>query len=64
MVTAQGDVHRRCDIRDLDGGGAVDGGPVPELAVAVPAPALHRAVRQQGTRMSCSQSDPRRVRDV
>ena len=50
--------------RHLHGGGALGGGPVPELAVAVVAPALHRAVRQQGTRVRMTQSDARRRRDA
>ena len=37
---------------------------VPELAVAVEAPALHRAVRQQGTRVVATHSDASRVRDA
>ena len=36
----------------------------PELAVKVVAPAHHRAVRQQGTRVRMTQSDARRRRDA
>jgi hypothetical protein len=48
--------------RHLNGGGALGGGPVPELAFAVPAPALHLAVGQQGTRVVATEGDARRLR--
>ena len=46
MADAESDALSIRDARDLHGGGAVGGGLVTELAVVVPAPALHRAVRQ------------------
>ena len=52
-----------------DGGGAVRGGPVPELAAAVQAaavvaPALYRAAREQGARVALAHSEVRRRRDA
>ena len=41
------------DARDLNEGGALGGGPVPELAVAVGVPTLYLIIHQQGTRI-CS----------
>ena len=40
------------------------GGPVPELAVVVVAPAPHFAVCQQGARVSPTEGDARRRRDA
>ena len=60
MVAAKSNARGRRDSRDRNGGVAVSGGPVPELAVIVGAPALHRAVRQHGTRVVPAQSDARR----
>ena len=48
--TAQSDA-RRCGDPGVYGGGAVSGGPVPELADEVPAPALDRGACEQGARV-------------
>ena len=64
MGSAWSDARRRRDARNLNGGEAVSGSPVPELAVVVVAPALHRAVRQQGTRVVVTKRDARRRRDT
>ena len=57
VVPAQSEARRRRDPGHVDGGGAVSGGPVPELAVAVVAPALDRAARQQGAGVAVAQSE-------
>ena len=62
-MCTQSDARRRRDPGHVDRGGAVRGGPVPELAVAVGAPALDRAACQQGARVCSAQSQARRVRD-
>ena len=64
MVCAQSDARRVRDARNLNGGGAVRGGPIPESAEAVVAPALDFTVRQQGTRVFDAQSDARSRRDA
>ncbi len=79
VEVTQSDTRRCCYSRYLNGGGAIphivvchvvevvgdeSDGPVPELAVVVPPPALDRAVCQQGTRVSTTQSDARGVYDA
>ena len=64
MCIAQSEARRRRDPRHVDGGGAVGGGPVPELTTGVPPSALDRAARQQGARVvMVAQSEARCRRD-
>ena len=59
-TATQSEARRRRDARHINGGGAVGPAPerpVPELAVKVVAPALHRAARQRNTRVALTQSD-------
>ena len=57
MRLAQSDARRRRDTIDLNGGSALGGGPVPELAVGVGAPTVHLDVRDYSTRVVAAQSD-------
>ena len=57
--SAQSDGCCRRDPRHFDGGGTVRSGPVTELAVGVPTPALDRAAHYQGARVEAAQSEAR-----
>jgi len=73
MGRTESDTRRRRKTRNDNGGRAVGrlgqvqrGGinSIAELAYAIGAPALHLAVRQQGTRVGATQSDTGRRRDA
>ena len=64
MVVTHSDAFGGRDARDRNGGGAVSGAPIPEMALVVVAPTLHLAVRQQDTRVLVAQSDACGGRDA
>ena len=63
MGLAQRNSGRRRDPGYVDGGCAPGGGPVPELALIVIAPAFDPAARQQGARVGLAQRNSGRRRD-
>jgi len=61
---SRSDARGRRDVCHLNGGGALGGCPVPELADVIFAPALYLTVLKQSARVSATQRNARRRRDI